>query len=130
MPKQKKELKDHINKNGGFIHMKLNTLEKNAPEEFEGMIPKGAMYFEGIASNGDLNRNGYIIRPSAWVSAIDSFLETGQVLFQHDQENPIGTPLDAEVNEEGELFVKGYVFDTEEYTQNRISKGLVRGLST
>ena len=55
---------------------KLNAFEKNAPIEFEDKIPEGAMYFEGIASNGDLNRNGYMIRPDAWRSAIDSFLET------------------------------------------------------
>lgn len=121
----KKEVKKDINRNGFFVNMPMTR--KNAPEEWAGQIPAGAIYFEGVASNGDINRNGYIIRESAWKNAIAGYLINPVVLLQHDMDEPVGNALWAKVTPNG-LEVGGYVFD--ELTANRFSKGLFRALST
>lgn len=122
----KKELKRDINRNGFFISMPM-SIKKNVPIEFAPQIPDGATYFEGIASNGDINRNGYIIRESAWKDAIAGYMEQPIVLLQHDMNKPIGSCLWAKLTSKG-LEVGGYVFDA--YTDGRFSKGLFRALST
>lgn len=122
----KKELKDMVNSKGGFITSILE-ISVNAPESMQSRVPEGAIYFEGLASNGDLNRNGYKIRPEAWKKAISSYMENPVILLQHNQDKLIGHCLDAYVDNEG-LHVAGYVFD--EYTDGKFSKGLYKALST
>lgn len=126
MAVSKKAVKRDINKNGFFINMPLK-MNKVVPLEMKDKVPEGASYFEGIASNGDLNRNGYIIRESAWVSAINGYMQNPVVLLQHDNDQPIGQCIYANVDGDG-LHVSAYVFD--EYTNGRFSKGLFRALST
>lgn len=123
----KKEVKKDINKNGFFLNLNM-TVQKNIPTELVSRVPEGATYFEGIASNGDLNRNGYGIRESAWKDAINGYFQNPVILLQHDMDKPIGTALTAQVIPNEGLKVSGYVFD--EYTENRFSKGLLRALST
>lgn len=130
----KKELKEYINTNGGFLNMKLNFIDKEKTNKkrdaYKDKIPAWATYFEAIASNGDLNRNGYIIRPQAWENAIPTFLEYGSVLYQHDANKPIGKPLDAKVTDKGELWVAWYILDTNNYSEWNIINGNVTGIST
>lgn len=123
----KKQLKDFVNENG-FFNTVLIT-EKNAPND-EGKpegVPEGATFFKGIASTGELNRNGYIISVEAWKGAIAGFMENPVILLQHDTNQPIGNVLTAEVTDEG-LVVTGYIFD--DLTGNRFSRGLINALST
>lgn len=115
--------------------MKLNYIEKEdnkrwVPSQYQENIPEWARYFEAIASNGDLNRNGYIIRPQAWEWSIKNFLENGVILYQHDTEKPIGKPLDAKVTDKGELWVAWYINDTNNYSEWNIFNGNVTGIST
>lgn len=123
----KKELKDFINSQGFFAT--LEVVEKNAPNDDNkpAGVPEGATYFKGLASNGELNRNGYIIRAEAWLNAIKGFLKNPVVLLQHDMNQPIGQVLSAEVTDRG-LEVTGYVFD--DLTQGRFARNLVNALST
>ena len=122
----KKELKKLINDNGFFAQMTV-TPETNAPELYKDRIPEGATYFEGIASNGELNRNGYIIRESAWRSAIETYFLNPVVLLQHDVEQPIGMALEARITDKG-LWVAGYIFD--DLTGGKFGRGLLKALST
>lgn len=126
----KKELKDYVNANGFFLQHKI-TLRTNAPAaDAPGreLVPNGAIYFRGIASTGEINRNGYIIRESAWQNAIPEYLSTNPaILLQHDSERPIGRCVWAQLTPNG-LEVAGYIFDEE--TDERFSKGLFGALST
>jgi len=111
--------------------MSLNVItneKKKIPKEYENSIPDGAFYFKGIASNGELNRNGYIIRANARKGTIDAFLENWIVLYQHNPEKPIGKPLSAKVKW-NELIVEWYAFD-DTYAEGNIGRWLVTGLST
>lgn len=78
-------------------------------------VPAGAIYFEGIVSNGDKNRNGYIIDSDAWFfeknKYVKDFLKTGSILWGHDDDKPIGRPLSFEKQDNGDIQVTGYVFD-------------------
>ena len=124
---KKKELKEYINSNGFFFQMSVNAIDENTPERFEN-IPEGATYFEGIASTGKLNRNGYIIRASAWKDAIKGYMENPVILLGHNSDAPIGRALEVEVVDDEKLVLRGYIFD--EYTENKFSRGLITGLST
>ena len=123
--KSKKQLKEFINKNGSFNQMQINTIK--APDGVN--MPEDAKYFKGIASNGDMNRNGYVIEPEAFKNSIKSYMENPVILLQHDANKPIGKCTKAEVTSKG-LEVEGYVvksqmdeaswmaFDTLQHMQN------------
>lgn len=134
MPKtaiaNKKELKSYINENGFFFNMEVDV-EVNTPEAYAKIIPEGATYFEGVVSNGELNRNGYIIRPQALIDSLQNYMLNPIILLQHDTDQPIGKCLSAGLRGEGktqEVVVAGFIYD--ELTGNRFSKGLFKGLST
>ena len=137
--KYKKDLKNYVNQKGGFVKMMLNNVQdpkakdfdKEAiPARYREKVPQDAIYFEGIASNGDLNMNGYIIRPEAWTPAVNQYMEDfgGKVYYQHDMGKPIGQTLEAYVDGNS-LIVHGYVFD-DTHSQGEIRRGLTTDLST
>lgn len=104
----------------------------NAPTAIQELIPDGSIYFEGVVSNGDKNRNGYTIDSDAWFfengKYVDAFLKSGTVLYNHESDEPIGRPLTfKKVGDE--VRVSGYVFD-DTYTQGAVGRGLILGLST
>ncbi len=126
----KKELKKFINENGFFYSMAIEV-KKNAPQDYASKVPEGATYFEGIVSNGELNRNGYIIRPQALIDSLNTFMMNPVILLQHETDEPIGHCLSAELRGSGEtqeVFVRGYVFD--DLTGGRFGRNLFSGLST
>lgn len=126
----KKELKKFINENGFFYSMTID-LKKNAPDAYATQIPEGATYFEGVVSNGELNRNGYIIRPQALINSLADFMLNPVILLQHETDEPIGHCLSAEARGTGstqEVFVRGYIYD--DLTDGRFGRALFRGLST
>jgi len=122
----KKQLKDYVNSNGFFTSA---LIQKNAavPTALKDQIPEGAIYFKAIASNGELNRNGYIIRESAWKKAIAGYMENAVILLQHDMDQPIGRGLSAKVTKEG-LVIEGFIYD--EHTNGRFGQGLFNAVST
>ena len=129
--KTKKNLKKYVNENGRFLQMSLNVITNETtkiPKAHKESIPVWASYFKWIASNGDLNRNGYIIRPNAWKKSLANFVDNWVVLYQHDPEKPIGKPLSAKVVKD-ELIVEGFVYD-DTYSEGNIGRGLVTGIST
>jgi len=123
----KKELKNYVNDKGFFCAVKINKTNAPNDEKKPEGVPEGAMYFEGIASTEELNRNGYIIKIEAWRDAIAGYMENPVVLLQHDARSPIGQMLSAEITDKG-LQVTGYVYD--DLTEGRISRGLINALST
>ena len=123
----KKNLKAAINKRGSFMQVPIR-IEKNVPEAYTSQVPEGAMYFEGIVSTGEVNRNGYIIRPQALVDAMPDFMKNPVILLQHDTDQPIGQALDARMVDGGQVWVCGFIFD--DLTENRFSKNLFKALST
>lgn len=123
----KKGLKSFINENGFFS--KMEFCEAVAPDGVN--VPKGAKYFKGIASTGDLNRNGYIIEADAWTDSINTFLQNPVILLQHDPKNPIGKALSAKVTSNG-LEVEGYIFKNlmDDKSWEAFENGILKGLST
>lgn len=110
--------------------MKID-LQANAPSDLASLVPEGATYFEGVVSNGELNRNGYIIRPQALIDSLAVFMLNPIILLQHNTDEPVGRALGATVRGSGptqEVFVQGYVFD--DLTEGRFSRGLFKALST
>lgn len=123
----KSELKAYINENGFFQQGSILEVQKNAPEQFKNKIPEGAVYFRAIASDGNLNRNGYIIRENAWKSGQKEYKRNPIVLLGHDSSQPIGKLLSWSLTENG-LEVEGYAHD--DYTEGRLTRGLLNALST
>lgn len=83
-------------------------------------------------SDGNRNRNGYIIESSAWFKHpeyVEDFLNTGSVLWNHDSDKPIGRPLSFYKRQDNKVGVSGYVFD-DVHTNGAIGRKLVLGLST
>lgn len=136
----KKQLKEYINKHGSFYRMSVNVWSreeamKNAPTAFDmglmNQVPDDpdVYVFTGLASNGDLNRNGYKIDPKAWENEIPTYMTNPRVLLMHNMDNPIGNTLKAGVTARG-LEVMGYAFDDYDMTKNGIRRGLYTALST
>jgi hypothetical protein len=84
-------------------------------EVIKSQVPEGALYFSGYVSDGEKNRNGYIIDADAWFADggafVNDFLATGSILWNHNSDKPIGRPLSFTKTEDNKIFVTGYVFD-------------------
>ena len=113
------------------------TSKEKAPDKFKENIPEWALFFKAIASNWNLNRNGYIIRAKAWITwadgkkdltALNDYLKNWKILFQHDSNKPIGKPLDLKVVW-NELILTAWVFDNT-HSNWDIGRGLVTSIST
>lgn len=126
----KKKLKKFINENGFFYTAKIEVFE-NAPGEIKKNIPDGATYFEGIVSDGELNRNGYKIRPKALMNSWKDYKNNPVILLGHDPNDPVGQTLNASlINADGSGGVKiaGYIFD--DMTDGAFGRGLLKAFST
>lgn len=127
----KKELKAFVNQHGGFTKGKVQTLSFSPTEEEKNLIPEGAFSFEAVLSDESINMNGYRILLSAWQEGFARYFSDyeGLVYLQHDMDQPIGKTLDIAVDEEQEvLYARGFAYD--DLTDKRISRGLVRDVST
>jgi hypothetical protein len=102
-------------------------------DSIKSRVPEGAIYFSGYVSDGEKNRNGYIIASDAWFFEdnryVNDFLATGSILWNHDSDKPIGRPLSFVKMDDGRIHVTGYVFD-DRASEGAIGRGLVLGLST
>ena len=127
----KKELKAFVNQHGGFTKGKVQTLSFNPTEEEKNLIPEGAFSFEAVLSDESINMNGYRILLSAWQDGFTKYFSDyeGLVYLQHDMDQPIGKTLDMAVDEEQAiLYARGFAYD--DLTEKRVSRGLVRDIST
>ena len=127
----KKELKAFVNQHGGFTKGKVQTLSFSPSEEEKNLIPEGAFSFEAVLSDESINMNGYRILLSAWQEGFAKYFSEyeGLVYLQHDMDQQIGKTLDIAVDEEQEvLYARGFAYD--DLTDKRISRGLVRDIST
>lgn len=127
----KKELKAFVNQHGGFTKGKVQTLSFNPTEEEKNLIPEGAFSFEAVLSDESINMNGYRILLSAWQDGFAKYFSDyeGLVYLQHDMDQPIGKTLDIAVDEEQAiLYARGFAYD--DLTEKRVSRGLVRDIST
>ena len=117
-----------------FWSIETNIIQNknNAPEEMKNKIPEWALYFKWIVSNGDKNRNWYIIDTSAWFinkwKYIKEFLKSWSVLYGHDSDKPIWRPISF-TQVENDIVVEWYVFD-DVYTNWAIWRWLILWLST
>lgn len=115
-----------------MLELNIITPQADLQWALKNKVPEGAMYFEGIVSDGEKNRNWYIIDPKAWFKNkryVKDFLATGSILNAHDSEQPIGRPLTFKLLDDNKVHVSGYVFD-DMYTNGAIGRGLILGLST
>ena len=127
----KKELKAFVNQHGGFTKGKVQTLSFSPIEEEKNLIPEGAFSFEAVLSDESINMNGYRILLSAWQEGFAKYFSEyeGLVYLQHDTDKPIGKTLEIAVDEElGLLCARGFAYD--DLTDKRVSRGLVRDIST
>ena len=127
----KKELKAFVNQHGGFTKGKVQTLSFSPTEEEKNLIPEGAFSFEAVLSDESINMNGYRILLSAWQEGFAKYFSEyeGLVYLQHDMDQPIGKTLEITVDEElGLLCARGFAYD--DLTEKRVSRGLVRDIST
>lgn len=127
----KKELKAFVNQHGGFTKGKVQTLSFSPREEEKNLIPEGAFSFEAVLSDESINMNGYKILLSAWQEGFEKYFSDyeGLVYLQHDMDQPIGKTFDIAVDEEQQvLYARWFAYD--DLTDKRISRGLVRDIST
>ena len=128
----KKKNKKTVNEWGAFLQIPIDKIERNdvASSQLDN-VPEDAFVFQGIASTGDLNRNGYKIRESAWQPALEDYMQNPIVLFQHSDDKGIGNTISAEMTDKG-LEVTGFIYrDLDElHTGGAIGKGVYRSLST
>lgn len=128
----KKAIKKTVNDWGAFLQIPIEFMEKNKLDDsISETIPENTFPFKGIASNGDLNRNGYIIRESAWENALGEYMKNPIVLFQHNDDKALGNTVSASVTENG-LEVLGYIYKDldEKHTGGAVEKNVYRSLST
>ncbi len=124
----KKEVKTYVNKNGFYFPFKL---QKNAVAPKGVTVPEGATYFEGIASDGELNRNGYIIRGQALMDSAPSYMTNPIILLGHDPDCPVGNATDVQPNgkdAKNGVKISGYIFD--DMTDGAFGRDLLKGIST
>mgnify|MGYP003063437194 FL=1 len=127
----KKELKAFVNQYGGFTKGKVQTLSFSPREEEKNLIPEGAFSFEAVLSDESINMNGYKILLSAWQEGFAKYFSDYEwlVYLQHDMDQPIGKTFDIAVDEEQQvLYARWFAYD--DLTDKRISRGLVRDIST
>lgn len=127
----KKELKAFVNQHGGFTKGKVQTLSFSPREEEKNLIPEGAFSFEAVLSDESINMNGYKILLSAWQEGFAKYFSDyeGLVYLQHDMDQPIGKTFDIAVDEDQQvLYARWFAYD--DLTDKRISRGLVRDIST
>lgn len=98
----------------------------SVPNQYKNKVPQGAMYFEWVVSDDSVDRYDTRVLSTALKGKVTNFVKNGVVLLSHEKSNPIGLPLWAKVKENN-VTVWGYIYD--EYTDNKASKGLYRGLS-
>ena len=96
------------------------------PNLYKDKIPLGAIYFEWVVSDETVNRYWEKVLNSAFKWQINKFIKNWVILNWHNSDEPIGIPLRVKISG-WQVQVWGYVFD--EYTDNRVSKWLYRGLS-
>ena len=127
----KKELKAFVNQYWGFTKGKVQTLSFSPTEEEKNQIPEGAFSFEAVLSDESINMNGYKILLSAWQEGFVKYFSDYEwlVYLQHDMDQPIGKTFDIAVDEEQQvLYARWFAYD--DLTDKRISRGLVRDIST
>lgn len=127
----KKELKAFVNQYWGFTKGKVQTLSFSPTEEGKNQIPEGAFSFEAVLSDESINMNGYKILLSAWQEGFAKYFSDYEwlVYLQHDMDQPIGKTFDIAVDEEQQvLYARWFAYD--DLTDKRISRGLVRDIST
>lgn len=96
-------------------------------------LPSEVVYFEWVVSNGDKNRNGYTIESKAWFfenwKYVKDFLATWSVLYNHDDDEPVGRPLAFELDSNwSDVNVAWYAWD--DLMHNRFWRKLILWLST
>ena len=115
-----------------FLETNKIVWRDKAPEEIQNNIPEWALYFEWIVSDGEQNRNWYIIKSDSWFFKnnryVKDFLKTWSIHYNHNVDQPIGRPLSFEA-EWDKIKVSWYVFD-DVYTNWAIWRWLILGLST
>lgn len=124
--------KSSYEESAAMLELNIITPQADIQGALKNKVPEWALYFDGIVSDGEKNRNGYIIDPKAWFKNkkfVKDFLATGSILNAHDPEQPIGRPLTFKLGDDNKVHVSGYVFD-DMYTNGAIGRGLILGLST
>lgn len=122
----KKEVKDFVNSQGFFHHFNIQKFDN----EYEG--DPNAVKITAIASNGDLNRNGYKIEPEAFINSWEIYKENPVILLQHNADAaPIGVVQNAYL-QDGNVMIEGVVYLDQMPTEsaNAFQREQLKGIST
>lgn len=152
---KKKELKNHINKNGFYFHItEINRLSERPEFRVNKVNPEGGaayeensvrtkvelpeedeniIYFRGVATQefgvGEANRNGYKIDLKGWV--LDNFVKNPQIFLSHDEEEPIGKALElTTLADRMEVLYFVDLRTLNERDAHRVKSGMYAALST
>lgn len=66
------------------------------------------LQFEGYASTKDVDRTNDVVLPTAFDNCIKQYMENPIIFLQHDADKPIGSIIEASIDDNG-LYIKGIV---------------------
>lgn len=99
-----------------FFQMELKAVENR----------DNALVIEGFASTPDVDRHKDIVEPSAFDAALEMYKKNPVLLFQHDQNRPVGNVTSVTITDKG-LKVTAEVRDAE--IKEMVSDGRLRAFS-
>jgi len=91
-------------------------------------VQRGKWIIEGYATTIDLGTDNAIITEDALRLAEKDLLERSTVLYNHNQDNPIGKVLRSEVKDKG-LWIKVMISRTQQDIWNKIQEGVLNKFS-
>ena len=89
---------------------------------------KGDLVFTGYGTTYDRGMEGAVITRKALETAPADLKERPTILFNHDQDRPIGRVIKADVDDKG-LLIVGAIDETEKDIQEKIRRGTLSKLS-
>ena len=100
------------------------TCEKKSIVDLEN----GWVQIEWYASTKDKDRWSDIVEPTAFKSALETYMLNPIVLLQHDMEKPVGIVTDATIDSKG-LYIKANITEDEDGILSKLKNGVIRSFS-
>lgn len=91
-------------------------------------LENGWVQIEWYASTKDKDRWSDIVEPTAFKSALETYMLNPIVLLQHDMEKPVGIVTDATIDSKG-LYIKANITEDEDGILSKLKNGVIRSFS-
>jgi uncharacterized protein len=86
------------------------------------------LQFEGYASTVDIDRTRDVVLPTAFSKFLEQYMTNPIILLQHDSDKPIGSIVEATIDDTG-LYVKGIVKSDKENIFQDLRTGVIKTMS-